>query len=65
MLATGVVTTLLGLIVVLDHGDRLDLDFAYAAPVLLAAAGAILLASGLADRRRTRDGEPAAGPPRD
>jgi hypothetical protein len=55
MLVTGVVTVLLGLAVALDEGGHIELGFAYAGPALLAAAGAILLASGLAARRRTRD----------
>jgi hypothetical protein len=52
MLATGVVTALLGLAVVLDSGGGIDLDFAYGGPAVLAAAGAILVASGLAARWR-------------
>jgi hypothetical protein len=37
---------------VLDAHGAIDLRFAYMAPALVGALGAILLASGLASRRR-------------
>jgi hypothetical protein len=53
-LVTGVALVLLGLAVVLDDAGEIDLEFAYAGPSILAALGAILLASGLSSRRRQR-----------
>jgi drug/metabolite transporter (DMT)-like permease len=54
VLLTGVVVVVLGVLLVLDADGTIDLRFAYMAPVLLGALGAILLASGLAGRRRGR-----------
>jgi hypothetical protein len=53
-LVTGIVVLALGVLLVLDAKGTIDLRFAYMAPVLVAAFGAILLASGLASRRRGR-----------
>jgi peptidoglycan/LPS O-acetylase OafA/YrhL len=53
-LVAGLVLVALGLAVVLDDAERINLEFAYAGPAILAALGAILLVSGLASRRRDR-----------
>jgi hypothetical protein len=53
-LVTGIVVLALGVLLVLDAKGTIDLRFAYMAPVLVAAFGAILLACGLASRRRGR-----------
>jgi hypothetical protein len=55
VLLTGIALLALGVLLVLDAGGTIDLRFAYMAPVLVGALGAILLASGLASRRRGRD----------
>ena len=49
-LVAGAVIALLGLVVLLDRADVLDLRFAALGPLACAALGAILLASGLARR---------------
>lgn len=54
LLTCGVAVLVLGVLLVLNAGGTIDLRFAYTAPVLVAALGAILLASGLASRRRGR-----------
>jgi|HubBroStandDraft_2_1064218.scaffolds.fasta_scaffold50342_3 hypothetical protein len=56
-LMTGVALVVLGALLVLDADGSIDLGFAYTAPVLVGALGAILLAGGLAsrDRHRSRD----------
>jgi len=46
-LVAGLVVIALGLVLLLDRVDALDLRFGYLWPVLLGAVGAILLASGL------------------
>ena len=51
-LAAGIALVALGLAVVLDDAGEINLEFAFAGPSLLAAAGAVLLVSGLASRRR-------------
>jgi hypothetical protein len=52
-LVAGLVTTLAGLILLLDRLDEIDLD-GYGLPLLIAAVGAILLTAGLeGPRRRT------------
>ena len=53
-LVAGLALVGLGLAVVLDDAGRIDLEFAFAGPALLAALGAVLLASGLTSRRRGR-----------
>jgi hypothetical protein len=53
-LVAGIVVVALGLAVVLDNAERINLEFAYAGPSILAAVGAVLLVSGLASRRRGR-----------
>jgi di/tricarboxylate transporter len=56
-LTTGIALVVLGVLLVLDADGSVDLGFAYAAPILVGALGAILLAGGLAsrDHRRGRD----------
>jgi multidrug transporter EmrE-like cation transporter len=49
-LVGGAVTVALGVLLLLDSVGKLHLGFAYAAPAVLAAIGAVLLASGLARR---------------
>ena len=46
-LVSGLVLVALGTLLLLDRLDALDLRFGYLWPALLAACGAILLASGL------------------
>jgi hypothetical protein len=50
VLLTGVAVFALGVLLVLDADGTIDLRFAYMAPVLVGALGAILLASGLVGR---------------
>jgi hypothetical protein len=52
VLLTGIAVLVLGVLLVLDANGAIDLRFAYMAPVLVGALGVILLASGLASRRR-------------
>jgi hypothetical protein len=52
-LVAGVVTVASGIVFLLDQLDAIDIRFGYAAPLLVAAIGAILLTAGL------------EGPPRD
>lgn len=54
VLLTGVAVFALGVLLVLDADGTIDLRFAYMAPLLVGALGAILLASGLLSRRRGR-----------
>lgn len=49
-LAAGLVVILLGTLLLLDRVEVLDLGFGWLFPLLAAAAGASLLAMGLADR---------------
>jgi hypothetical protein len=53
-LMTGIAILVLGVLLVLDAGGSIDLGFAYTAPVVVGALGAVLLAGGLASRRRGR-----------
>ena len=46
-LVAGIALSLLGALLLLDHAGAIDLRFDYAAPAVLAAAGVILLVSGL------------------
>ncbi len=52
VLLTGVAVFALGVLLVLDADGAINLRFAYMAPMLVGALGAILLASGLAGRGR-------------
>jgi hypothetical protein len=54
VLLTGIAVLAQGVLLVLDADGTIDLRFAYMGPVLVGALGAILLASGLASRRRGR-----------
>jgi hypothetical protein len=54
VLLTGIAMLALGVLLVLDAGGAIELRFAYTAPVLVGALGAILLAGGLASRGRVR-----------
>jgi divalent metal cation (Fe/Co/Zn/Cd) transporter len=51
-LIAGLVIAVLGVLLLLDQLDALELRFAYGGPALLAAVGAILLANGLGRPRR-------------
>ena len=51
-LISGVIVILLGLVLLLDQADVLDVRWDYMLPVLLGAAGGILLACGLTGPRR-------------
>jgi hypothetical protein len=55
VLLTGVAVFVLGVLLVLDADGTIDLRFAYMAPVLVGALGAILLASGLVGHGGGRD----------
>jgi hypothetical protein len=54
VLLTGLAVLALGVLLVLDADGVVDLHFAYMAPVLVGALGAIMLASGLTGRSRGR-----------
>jgi hypothetical protein len=54
-LVSGVALIALGWLLVLNADGTIDLRFAYTAPVLVAALGAILLASGISSRASGRD----------
>ena len=51
-LVAGLVTTVAGLIFLLDRLDEIDLDLGYGLPLLIAAVGAILLTAGLEGTRK-------------
>ena len=53
-LASGVIVILLGLLLLLDRAEVLDLRWNYALPTVLGAAGGILLACGLTGPRGGR-----------
>ena len=53
-LVAGLVITGLGVLLLLDFLDVLELDFGTVWPIMLAAGGAILLALGLASSRPPR-----------
>ena len=46
-LVAGVVIVITGIVLLLDQLDAIDLRFGYAAPLLIAMVGAILLTAGL------------------
>jgi hypothetical protein len=49
-LLSGLVVTVLGIVLLLDRTGDLDLDFGSLAPLMLGAIGLILLVGGLARR---------------
>lgn len=51
-LVAGLVIIALGTLLLLDRAEVLDLGFGWLFPAVAGAVGAILLASGLADRPR-------------
>lgn len=53
-LVAGLVTTLAGVVLLLDRLEVMDLDFGYGLPLLIAAVGAILLTAGLEGPRDRR-----------
>lgn len=53
-LVGGLVVIVLGILLVLEAAGDLTLRFAYAGPLLVAGLGAVLLASGLRARSRSR-----------
>jgi hypothetical protein len=53
-IVAGAMLVALGIVLVLNAGGRIHLGFAYTAPAVVAALGAILLASGLEARARGR-----------
>lgn|GEM_PF-5432609 len=53
-IVAGAMLVALGIVLVLNAGGGIHLGFAYTAPAVVAALGAILLASGLDARGRGR-----------
>jgi Domain of unknown function (DUF5668) len=53
-LVAGLVTTVAGVVLLLDRTDVIDIRFGYALPLLIAAVGAILLTAGLEGPREKR-----------
>jgi hypothetical protein len=53
-LAGGIVLMILGIVILLDRTGDISLGFDGLWPLLAGAAGAVLLAAGLDDRRRGR-----------
>jgi len=49
-LVAGLAVVLLGVLLLLDRAGTLDLEFGWFLPAVAATVGAILLATGLADR---------------
>lgn len=47
-LVSGIVTIVLGMLLLLDQAGTIELTFAYLIPALTGSLGAVLLASGLA-----------------
>lgn len=56
-LVGGLVVLALGVLLLLDRIDVIELSFGALAPAFLAACGAILLATGLDNRDRDREAE--------
>jgi hypothetical protein len=50
-LVAGLAITVAGIVLLLDRLGEIDLRFGYAAPLLIAVVGAILLTAGLEGRR--------------
>jgi hypothetical protein len=53
-LVAGLAIAAVGVLLLLDRAGTIDLRFAYTAPLVIAAVGAILLTAGL-EGRRERD----------
>jgi hypothetical protein len=53
-LVAGLAVTAVAVVLLLDRAGTIDVRFDYAAPLVIAAVGAILLAAGL-EGRRDRD----------
>jgi hypothetical protein len=53
-LVAGLVTTLAGVVLLLDRLEVIDVRFGYGLPLLIAAVGAILLTAGLEGPRDRR-----------
>jgi hypothetical protein len=53
-LVAGLAIAVAGLVLLLDQAGAIDLRFGYAAPLLIAVVGAILLAAGLEGPRDPR-----------
>jgi hypothetical protein len=51
-LVSGLIVIVLGVVLLLDQADVVDLALEYMAPLVLAAVGGILLACGLTGPRR-------------
>jgi hypothetical protein len=51
-IVSGLAVTALGVLLLLDQTDAIDLRFDYTAPAVLATVGAVLLAAGLSPRER-------------
>jgi Domain of unknown function (DUF5668) len=49
LLAAGLATVALGVLLLLDQLGAIDLGFGYTAPAVLAALGAVLLTAGLSE----------------
>ena len=53
-LVAGAALAVIGVLLLLDRTDSINIDFGGLWPMLVGAVGAILLAAGLDDRRRGR-----------
>jgi hypothetical protein len=53
-LVAGLVTTVAGVVLLLDRTGTIDIRFGYALPLLIAAVGTILLVAGLEGPRGKR-----------
>jgi hypothetical protein len=53
-LVAGLVTTVAGVVLLLDRAGTIDVKFGYGLPLLIAAVGAVLLAAGLEGPRDRR-----------
>jgi hypothetical protein len=51
-LVAGLITTVAGLLLLLDRLDEIDLGHGYGLPLVIAAVGAILLTAGLEGPRK-------------
>lgn len=53
-LVAGLVTTVAGVLLLLDRLEEIDVQFGYGLPLLIAAVGTILLVAGLEGPRNRR-----------